>query len=69
MPTYIFRGKYSPAAYQGMLAAPSDRGAMSRPQLKVELVAEMIMRPFSTGQKQAAWHGQAQRFSHSHASA
>jgi len=26
MATYILRGKYSPAAYQGMLAKPSDRG-------------------------------------------
>ena len=26
MATYILRGKYSPTAYQGMLASPSDRG-------------------------------------------
>ena len=30
MATYILRGKYSPAAYQGMLDAPSDRGQAAK---------------------------------------
>ncbi len=41
---------------------------MSRPQLKVEPVVEMIMRPFSTGLMQAAFGERAQEFGRSHAS-
>ena len=44
-----------------------EQQAMSRPQLKVEPVAEMIMRPFSTVPTPAAWHGQAQRLACAHA--
>ncbi len=56
--------------FDGLLPfmAHAQEVAMSRPQLKVEPVVEMIMRPFSTGLMQAAFGERAQEFGRSHAS-
>ena len=35
MSTHILRGKYSPSAFQGMLASPSDRGEGAKSIAKV----------------------------------